>query len=205
LQPGSKIRYDHAFNKKPREIYLEGEAFFEVKRDETRPFLVYTHEVTTKVLGTSFTVKALREDKNITVAVKTGRVSVYAHATSQLQSNANETILTPNQQIVYNRTANTVSRMLVENPLAIVPAEEIKRMHFEEASVSEIFKALEKVYGVDMVFDEKLFSACTLTTSISDETIYDRLDIICKAIGATYSVEEFQIEIDGPGCNETKH
>jgi transmembrane sensor len=162
---------------------------------------VYTHEVTTKVLGTSFTIKALREDKNITVAVKTGRVSVYAHPASPIQSRASETILTPNQQIVYNRMANTVSRMLVENPLAIMPAAEIERLHFEEAPVPAIFKALEKVYGVDMVFDEKLFSTCTLTTSISDEPIYDRLDIICKAIGATYSVEEFQIEIDGPGCN----
>jgi transmembrane sensor len=201
LQPGSKISYDPAFNKKQREIYLEGEAFFEVKRDEARPFLVYTHEVTTKVLGTSFTITARREDKNITVAVKTGRVSVYAHSASRIQSKTSETILTPNQQVVYNRTANTVSRMLVENPLAIMPADEIKRMHFEEAPVPEIFKALEKVYGVDMVFDEKLFSSCTLTTSISEEPIFDRLDIICKAIGATYSVEEFRIEIDGPGCN----
>jgi transmembrane sensor len=202
LQPGSRIGYLPAFNNKQREIYLEGEAFFEVKRDESRPFLVYTNEVTTKVLGTSFTIKALREDKNITVAVKTGRVSVYAHSdTPDLQSNLSETILTPNQQIVYNRTANTVSRMLVENPQAIVPVEEVKRMHFEEASVTEIFKALEKVYGVDLVFDEKLFATCTLTTSISDGEIYNRLDIICKAIGATYSVEELHIIIDGPGCN----
>jgi len=202
LQPGAKISYSPAFNNKQREIYLEGEAFFDVKRDEARPFLVYTNEITTKVLGTSFTIKALREDKNITVAVKTGRVSVYAHSEKpDVQSKTSKKILTPNQQVVYNRTANTVSRMLVENPQAIVPAEDIKRLHFEEASVSEIFKALEKVYGVDMVFEEKLFATCTLTTSISDGTIYNRLDIICNAIGATYSVEELQIIIDGPGCN----
>ena len=202
LQPGSKISYPSTFNKAAREIYLEGEAFFQVKRDETRPFLVYTNEVTTKVLGTSFTIKAHPGEKNITVAVKTGKVSVYTHqAKSKAPSHSNETILTPNQQVVYNRKDNKVSRMLVADPQAIVPAEEIQKWHFEEASVTEIFTALEKIYGVDIVFNEKLLSSCTLTTSISDGPIFKRLDIICKAIGTTYTVEETQIVINGSGCN----
>ena len=91
--------------------------------------------------------------------------------------------------------------MLVRVPEIIKPAAEIKRMRFEEASVSEIFTALEEIYGVDIVFDEKLLAACALTTSISDGTIYNRLDIICKAIGATYTVEETQIVVSGLGCN----
>lgn len=202
LQPGSKISYPGTFNKAEREIYLEGEAFFEVKRDETRPFLVYTNEITTKVLGTSFTIKAHPGEKSITVAVKTGKVSVYTkQAKSKTPSRSNETILTPNQQVVYNRKENKVSRMLVPDPQAIMPAEEIKKWHFEEASVTEIFIALEKIYGVDIVFNEKLLSSCTLTTSISDGPIFKRLDIICKAIGTTYTVEETQIIINGSGCN----
>jgi transmembrane sensor len=202
LQPGGKISYLASFDKTEREIYLEGEAFFDVKRDETRPFLVYTQEITTKVLGTSFTVKADPGDKNITVAVKTGKVSVYAHhGKSESPSTSRETILTPNQKIIYNRQQDKVSRMLVENPQAILPVEEIKKWHFEEASVAEIFAALEKVYGVAIVFDAETLSSCTLTTSISGGTIYNRLDIICKAIGTTYTVEETKIVIHGSGCN----
>lgn len=202
LHPGSKISFIEALDKAKREIFLEGEAFFEVAHDVTRPFLVYTNEVTTKVLGTSFTIRALPQDKNITVAVKTGKVSVYTHQdVSKKRSKPSETILTPNQQIVYNREENKVSRMLVSVPEIIKPKEEVKRMRFEEASVSEIFTALEEIYGVDIVFDEKLLGACTLTTSISDGTIYNRLDIICKAIGATYTVEETQIVVSGLGCN----
>ncbi len=202
LHPGSKISFMEPFDKKDREIYLEGEAFFDVARDVNRPFLVYTNEVTTKVLGTSFSIRALPEDKHITVAVKTGKVSVYTHQDeSKVQSKPSETILTPNQQIVYNRKENKVSKMLVTIPQVLIPVEEIKRMRFEEASVVEIFTALEEIYGVDIVFDEKLLSSCTLTTSISDGTIYNRLDIICKAISATYTVEETQIVISGLGCN----
>jgi transmembrane sensor len=202
LSPGSKISFIEAFDKPKREIFLEGEAFFEVAHDVSRPFFVYTNEVTTKVLGTSFTIRALPQDKNITVAVKTGKVSVYTHQdVSKKRSKPSETILTPNQQIVYNREENKLSRMLVSVPEIIKPTDEVRRMRFEEASVVEIFTALEEIYGVDIVFDEKLLAACTLTTAISDGTIYNRLDIICKAIGATYTVEETQIVVSGLGCN----
>ena len=67
-------------------------------------------------------------------------------------------------------------------------------------SPEEIFEAIEKVYGLDIVFDEAKFSSCTLTTSISDGGLFNRLDIICGAINATYSVKENQIVIEGTGC-----
>jgi transmembrane sensor len=163
---------------------------------------VYTAEVTTRVLGTSFTIKARPGEKDVTVTVKTGKVSVYRHQ-GKTESTAalNETILTPNQKIIYDRQKDKVSRMLVEDPQTIVPAEEVKKLHFEDASVSEIFAALERVYGVAIVFDTKALYACTLTTSIAGGTIYNRLDMICKAIGTTYTVEETHIVIHGTGCN----
>lgn len=202
LQPGGKITYCASSDRSSREVFLEGEAFFDVRRDVLRPFLVHSQEVTTKVLGTSFTVKAERDGKSITVSVKTGKVSVYTHrGSSGPSSKSTETILTPNQQIVYNRREDKVARMLVEHPQAIIPVEEIKKWHFEDAPVIEIFHALEKVYGVKIDFDAKALSGCTLTTSISDGPIYNRLDIICKAIGTTYTVEETKIVVRGSGCN----
>lgn len=202
LQPGGKISYRTSSDRSAREVFLEGEAFFDVKRDVLRPFLVHSQEVTTKVLGTSFTVKADRDGKSITVSVKTGKVSVYTHrGSSGPSAKSTETILTPNQQVVYNRHENKVARMLVENPRALIPAEEIRKWHFEDAPVIDIFRALEKVYGVNIEFDVKTLSGCTLTTSISDESIYNRLDIICKAIGTTYTVEETRIVVRGSGCN----
>ena len=90
---------------------------------------------------------------------------------------------------------------IIEEPQPIPAEEKIRRMRFEEAPVAEIFSALERVYGVDIVFDKNQLSSCVLTTSISDGGIYNRLDIICEAIGAEYTVNEGEIVITGSGCD----
>jgi transmembrane sensor len=199
LEPNSQLKFSSAFDESERAVYLKGEAFFEVTRSVTRPFLVHTSNLTTKVLGTSFTIKAFEEEKNVIVAVKTGKVSVYTNKKENTKTD--EIILTPNQKIVFDKAENKVSRMIVESPQAILPAAEVRKMRFEAAPVSEIFHAIEKVYGVELVFDEDKFSGCTLTSVISDGDLYNRLDIICKAIGATYILEENKILISGAGCN----
>lgn len=200
LEPRSSIKFSSDFNKLvTREIYLDGEGFFEVARNEQRPFLVHANKITTKVLGTSFIVKAFPQDKSVTVVVKTGKVSVY---TNQNKLNAkSEIILTPNQQIVFDKNMNKIDRKIVEVPLPILPAEEIKRMRFEEASVKEIFEAIEKIYGVEIEFNEALYSSCTLTTTVSEGGLFNRLDIITSAIGADYKLLENKIVINGTDCN----
>ncbi len=200
LKPQSKIRFSSAFGDKVRAVCLEGEAFFQVSRNEKVPFFVHVNRLTTKVLGTSFTVRAFREDSSVTVEVITGKVSVYTNKDRQRESAVDEVILTPNQKIVFDKTVNKLSRMIVSEPKAIIPAEEFDRMRFEGAPVKEIFDALEKVYGVDIAYDEEKFATCTLTTSISGQNIYNRLDIICKVIGASYEVKDGRIMINGPGC-----
>jgi len=77
LDPVSKIAYAKHFGADKREVYLEGSAFFQVAKDATRPFYVYTNEVVTKVLGTSFDVRAFPHDNTIQVQVHTGKVTVY--------------------------------------------------------------------------------------------------------------------------------
>ena len=81
LEPGGEVRYNEKFLNR-REVYLSGDAFFEVTKDASRPFLVYANEITTKVLGTSFSIKAKQGEKEIVVAVKTGKVSVMANSVS---------------------------------------------------------------------------------------------------------------------------
>lgn len=202
LEPHSRLKYGTSFNQANREVFLEGEAHFDVAHDKQRPFLVHAREVTTTVLGTSFRVKAFDKDKDIMVAVQTGRVAVSAdRAGKDKDPRKGEIILTPNQQIVYNRNEKTMLRSIVQEPLPIPAEEKTRRMRFEEAPVAEVFRALEKVYGVHIVFDKDQLSACVLTTSISDGGIYNRLDIICEAIGAEYTVDEKQIVITGSGCD----
>jgi transmembrane sensor len=202
LQPQSKLTFDDGLTERERVVFLDGEAFFEIERDVTRPFVVYTKNVATKVLGTSFTVKAFQRDKNVIVEVKTGKVSVYAYQEEKANlAKTDAVILTPNQKIVYDKEENTLSRMIVAAPQAILPPEELKRMRFEAAPVREIFQAIEKVYGVDLVYDEDSIASCTLTTSISDGDLFNRMDIICYAIGAHYEVDGDKVLIKNASCN----
>lgn len=202
LEPHSRLKYGPSFNKARREVFLEGEAHFEVAHNEHRPFLVHAREVTTTVLGTSFRVKAFEADKDIMVTVQTGKVKVSAGSLDKKDSRQKgDIILTPNQQIVYNVNERTMQRGIVEVPIPIPAEEKTRRTRFEEAPVAEIFRALERVYGVEILFDRNVFTSCVLTTSISDGGIYNRLDIICEAIGAGYEINEGQIVITGSGCD----
>jgi transmembrane sensor len=201
LQPKSNLKFSTVFNKTERELYLEGEASFDVTHNVKLPFLVYANEVTTKVLGTSFIVRAIKDEQIVTVTVKTGKGSVYTNPKKKIKSlPANEIILTPNQRIVYDKKENELSKMLVEAPQVILPVEEVRQMRFEGAPVSEILKALEKAYGVDIEFDDAIFSSCELTTVISSDDIYSRLNIICNAIGASYTLQEDRIVMNSSGC-----
>jgi len=205
LQPSSEIILAKDYGKTSRELKLKGEAFFQVKPDAQKPFVVYSNEVVTRVLGTSFNVRAYENDGEITVAVKTGKVSVYASKNKATGLGAGEEhreiILTPNQQIVYYREREKVSKQLVKKPEVILPNSNLFRMQFENEPVSTIFQVLEENYGIEIRYDRDLIRNCRLTTSMSDEGLYERIEVICKAIGASYEIDDdAAITIKSNGC-----
>lgn len=202
LEKNTRVSFAKNFTGTHREVYLTGAAFFDVTKNPDKPFLVYSNELVTKVLGTSFRVQAFEQEKNIVVSVKTGRVSVYAHkATQYPDPETTGMLLTPNQEVRFARAEERFNRTLVEKPVVLLPKEELLQFSFEDASVSRIFEALEKAYGVDIVFDEEILAHCRLTTSLSAETLFDKLEVICEGIGATYKVVDAQVVVSGKGCN----
>jgi len=183
-------------------VFLSGEAFFEVTKNANQPFLVYANEVTTKVLGTSFLVKAYKHEKEILVAVTTGRVSVVTNPSDDQKQRQQEIIITPNQQVVYNRNEKLTTKMLVDEPLVVEQQPPIKAI-YKNVPVVEIFQALEKSYGIDIQYDANVLSECTLTYSdIGEEGLYEQIEIICNALGARYKRNEFSIVIDAAGCKK---
>jgi len=201
LQPGSSISYPQIFDLDKRVVHLSGEAFFEVRSDKTRPFYVYSNEIITKVLGTSFTIKAYDGEKQIIVAVKTGKVSVYANPGKQRTiTNLHDVILTPNQQVVYNRADDRVSKQIVEKPELFTSEPDFFEMSFDGKPVTEIFEALKENYGIDIVYDADILKDCILTTRMTEEGFHERIDIICKAINAKYTTVDAVVYIESRGC-----
>ncbi len=202
LAQNSRLSYSRSFSGPQREVFLSGEAFFKVSKDPARPFLVYANELVTKVLGTSFGVKAFDKDQEVLVSVRTGRVSVYEHqATGHADPETTGIVLVPNQKAVYRREEGRLSRTLVENPAVVIVEESGKQaLTFSETPVTQIFKAIEQAYGVDIVYDEEVLQTCLLTTTLGDESLYQKLAVVCKGIDASYKVVDAQIVITSQGC-----
>ncbi|WP_342083658.1 FecR family protein [Dyadobacter sp. OTU695] len=201
LGKNSKLSYPAHFQKQKREVFLSGEAFFNVTKDPSRPFLVYANETVTKVLGTSFEIRAFENSQDVTVHVRTGRVSVYRQ--SRIQTDDPETtglVLLPNQKGTFNRDSEVLVKNLVEEPLPIAPIAETKKTRFDEVPATEVFAEIEKIYGVQILCDHELLSKCIISTSIRNESLYDNLDVICRTIGGTYKEIDAQIVIDSKGC-----
>ena len=207
LASKSRVSYAHTFgsgdtakNGATRDVYLLGEAFFEVTKNPHRPFRVFANEIVTKVLGTSFTVRSFEKDTTIQVTVRTGKVSVYAQAVTKVSARMNEIILTPNQQLVYERMGHTFQKVLLSNPAVIAPADSERSMAYDEAPLERIFTDLSKVYGINIVFDSEVMKKCTVTADLTNEPFYRKLDLICGAIDAHYEVIDGQVVIESSGC-----
>lgn len=198
LHPGSSLSVDEYFNVKERSVVLSGRASFDVSKDASKPFYVFTGDLVTKVVGTSFTIDAYPEAKEIMVEVSSGAVSVYAHSSGSVSGSG--ILIKPNQQAIYTKLDRRVSRSLVKNPRVVKPIEDAGKIRFDGAAVAEIFTTLEQMYGVEIEFDEQTFSACSMTTAISSGDLFEKIDVICEITGSHYSVEDTRIVISGEGC-----
>jgi ferric-dicitrate binding protein FerR (iron transport regulator) len=185
----SRIAYSSEFDTAAiREVYLSGEAFFQVAKNPRHPFHVITGEVTTVVLGTSFCIRSFEKDTTIQVTVRSGKVSVSG------------IILTPNQRLVYKKAAQRFQKLLLDQPTMVVPEITDENMVYEETPVEQVFTQLSKVYGISIVYDSELLRKCTVTADLKGENFYHKLDLICRAIGAGYEVIDGQVIIQSGGC-----
>ena len=206
LQPLSKIAYSN-FGSTSREVYLEGEAFFQVTKDAKRPFFVYANELVTKVLGTSFDVQAFPNGNTIKVLVHTGKVTVYQRRkdeNEQQLARSNATIITPNQQVLFNRQQASIIRSISVQPQALNASVDKSngRQVFADTPASEVFMSIQRAYGITIVYDEELLSHCSFTGAFTNETFYERISLVCKAIEASYEQADGQVIITGNDCGK---
>ena len=206
LQKGARLRYKSQFDGMQREVYLTGDAFFEVTKNPDRPFVVYANGLVTKVLGTSFRINAPTGAPTVTVDVKSGRVSVYPNQLGQVRDPESKgLVLTPNQQAVFHRDEAKLYKSLVENPDVLLSEKEVERFVFSDTSAARVFEAIEKAYGVSIIFDEEVMQDCTLTLSLDHESLFQKLDVICKVLDAEYKLIDAQIVIYSKGCSSSQN
>ncbi|WP_434447703.1 FecR family protein [Sphingobacterium lactis] len=143
LAGGSTLSWPDKFeNGRVREVKLTGEAFFEVKRDTTRSFVVHTQHMRTEVLGTSFNIYAYPEDKNQTVSVRTGKVRVSTLENAQISQS---TDLTVGMVLTYHKDSQKISLTKEEDPSAF-NGWITNKITFQNAGLIELSTKLSRYY-----------------------------------------------------------
>jgi transmembrane sensor len=201
----SKISFPEPFNQTYREVNLSGEAFFEIAKNPSRPFYVYAGELVTKVLGTSFLIKAYEKDRQVKVIVKTGKVAVFASkdpikAQLPKDTEANSLLLTPNQQAVLLRSETRLIRTQTTPP--VLPATPVVRklFNYDRAAVADVFEDLEKAYGIDILFDASQMQNCTITAQLEKESLAEKLQLVCMIVEGEYELVDNIVIIRSKAC-----
>lgn len=204
LAAGSSLFYPTSFEHRRRVVYLKGEGYFEVKKDAGRPFLVYSDNIVTRVVGTSFTVKKLKGTGNIEVAVYSGKVIV-----EKMQKNTGgraekPVLLTPNKKVTYLSVGDALVPGLMDEPVLLGGYNKVdltEAFTFKEVPVSDILSVFEKAYGVRFTVSSELIKNCIVTADMSqDPGLVSNLEILCAAINANFEVRDEDVMISGPGC-----
>lgn len=170
LNGSSSISYSKNFDKKSREVRLDGEAFFEVTPDKSKPFSIYANKARIKVLGTSFNVDARNDDDIVEVFVTTGIVEL-----SDAEDQHNHVLLRPGNIGMLNH--NTVSSTNAENENCIAWRTGI--MTFHDTMLSEVTAVLNEVYNVNIVFRDSGIDTTHINGSYQNDPLDDILNAIC--------------------------
>lgn len=200
LAKNARISYSAQMsNEASRNVYLSGEAFFEVTKDPKHPFFVYADGLVTRVVGTSFTIQT--SGKQVSVIVRSGKVAVYPmdKVTNAGQPEEKLTLI-PNQQATFVPEENQLTRAIASQPVSLNTNRQAPMLQFESTPIADVFAKLEQLYGIPIAYDPAKMKNCYLTSTLADEPFYSKLDIICQTIGASYTVQDTQIVIASDGC-----
>ena len=193
LNKNSRLEYPTAFAGTTREVTLTGEAYFDITHMTGRPFLVHTGKLTTRVLGTSFNIRAYPADKAIAITVTSGKVQV-------LKEDASLGLVTENQQIKYDKGSDSLVRRAVDvKPLIAWKPEEVS---FDDITMEEAARRIGDWFGVTVGFVNPVVKECRVTaTFYREDDLEEILTVVCGVSQSTFTMHDKHVLIDGRGCN----
>jgi len=163
LNSGSTLRYIPHFEKDQRELFLTGEAFFEVAKDSLRPFIVNTAGMVTTALGTSFLIKAVNKEESM-VALISGKVSVDSDA-----KDGGTITLFPGSAYYTGKDGKEGYSLPFDPELVLAWTQ--KTIRFEKTPMLEVIRVLENWYGVHISYPEKPSSNLKISGKFQDLTL----------------------------------
>ena len=186
LNSQSKLTYSANFNLKKRELELNGEAYFEVAHNPEKPFIVHSNDISVEALGTAFGVKAYNEDNLISSILMRGKVRV--------TTPAGESILMPNDRIMYDKTSHKKVLSTVTNATDFTGWIH-NELRFENESLGEISKTLQRVYNVEIIYASEKLRNQRYTGTLNNNSLESVLNIITLTSPISFEIDKQQVKL----------
>ena len=195
LNRGSAIRYNDGFGKKKREIFLEGEAFFEVTKNEKVPLFIYTRNINIEVKGTAFNVSAYQKNARIEVSLHRGLIAVRNNA-----GKANEVLLKPNEKLV--ALAGSLPGSTAFNVIHIATGQQLQEIKwtqdslvFKKEKLKDLVLRLEKKYNIRIEIRKEELKDKRFSGSFSAENLKQALEALRLSYPFTYTINDKLVAI----------
>jgi ferric-dicitrate binding protein FerR (iron transport regulator) len=187
LNSNSSISYKGTFNSS-RVVNLTGEAFFNVIKNENKPFKVLTNEVEVKVLGTQFNIASYENEKNVEVVLEEGKLEFKGKGVPDTR------LMKPNDLIVYDKASKSISAEVTQ-PEKYVSWKEGKLV-FRNDPMDVIARRLERWYNVEVEISGKLPDDFRLRATFVDESLEEVLYFLGRSLRINYRIESSRLKPD---------
>ena len=191
---GESVIHSINIDENIREVRLEGKAYFDIKRDESRPFIIWTDNARIEVLGTSFVIDS--DDVHTEVSVESGLVALIKPG-DQGKTDLSVKLAEGEVGMIENETKGITKR---NNTNVNYLAWKTKTLTFERASMASVEEILEDVYGIDIQFENENLKNCSLTAKFKERRAKDAIEIIAKTFGLTFEMKKEKVILKGRGC-----
>jgi len=193
LNESSKMEYPLKFASDIRKVVLiDGEAYFDIKRDTTKPFNVEASGTNTKVLGTAFNIRSYHFLESVQVTVTRGKVQV--EEAENWTRKPQRKILLPNEQVSFDTKTKSIKKMAVNSANAVAWKE--GKLLFDNESFANVTAILENKFGVKIAFaDESMKSYHMSAEFIATDSLAHILDLLSLANNLDYHLENKQITL----------
>ncbi|MGK6349958.1 FecR family protein [Parapedobacter sp. DT-150] len=199
LDPKSHIIYNAYTFAANRQVFLDGEAFFEVQAQENKPFFVKTNHLIARVVGTSFRVRASDEPTECRVIVSTGLVEVQKVGAAEPElTRSFDHINAPlpvaaNEEALFDASQNRLMRETLSQETDLSKEAVGELFNFRSTPLKTVLATLGQRYRVTITIQDAVLTERTITASLSDLHLYEKLDLISKAAEANYQIVDGKI------------
>lgn len=190
LNSDSRIKYSIDGEKGVREVFLNGEAWFDVEKNKKKPFIVHTPFYNVNVTGTQFNVKAYESDNEVTTTLEEGQVIIYSKENFRLAENIT---LKPGEQMVLNKDSRELAIKTVNTKW--FTSWKDNKLIFVNMDLKDLIVLLERKYGVDIEVKNKAILGLHFDGTLKNESIIEIIEIIKKTLPVNYKIVGQKIEI----------